>query len=438
MTRFDVGPLLAAARSAPKTAHVGRIARAVGLLLEARGATAPLGEICAVERPSGPPLLAEIAGFREGATLLMPLGDADGLLPGASVRPLGRRLTVGCGDALLGRVLDGLGRPADGLPPPVCTEERAVMADAPAPLDRAPIEEPLETGVSVIDGFLTLGRGQRTGIFAGSGVGKSTLLGALAKRAKADVNVIALVGERGREVGPFIEETLGVEGMRKSVVVAATSDAPAMVRLKAGYVATAVAESFRDRGKNVMLLFDSVTRFAAASREVGLALGEPPTTKGYPPSFFASVPRLVERFGRTKRGSITALCTVLVDGDDLNDPVADTLRGLLDGHLVLSRSIARRRHPAVDVLGSVSRLMDRIVTPEHRDAANAVRRMLAVYEESRDLVSVGAYKPGSDPKVDKALRSINEAEALLAQPVAEVRPFADTVKRLRELAAKTT
>ena len=436
MIRFDAAPLLDAARSAPRVRHLGRVVRAVGLLIEARGAAAPIGELVEIERRGSPPLLAEIAGFRDGATLLMPLGEADGLLAGALVRPLERRLTAPCGEALLGRVLDGLGRPADGKPAPICFDERPLVAEAPAPYLRAPIERPLETGISVIDGFLTLGRGQRVGIFAGSGVGKSTLLGELAKRASADVNVIALVGERGREVGAFIEETLGPEGMKKSIVIAAASDAPAMVRIKAGYVATAIAEWFRDRGQDVMLLFDSVTRFAAASREVGLALGEPPTTKGYPPSFFSAMPKLVERFGRTKTGSITALCTVLVDGDDMNDPVADTLRGLLDGHVVLSRALARRRHPAVDVLGSVSRLMDRVTVPEHKDAAAAVRRMLAVYEDAKDLISVGAYKSGSDPKVDKAIRSISDAEALLAQKTGEVRPFAETVRRLRELAAK--
>jgi flagellum-specific ATP synthase len=437
MTPFDAAPFLAEARATPRYRRMGRVTRVVGLLIEARGAAAPLGDLCAIERRGLPPLLAEIAGFRDGAALLMPLGDADGLLPGAAVRPLERRLTVACGDALLGRVLDGLGRPADGLPAPLAYDQRPLSADAPAPFDRLPVETPLETGVSVIDGFLTLGRGQRVGIFAGSGVGKSTLLGELAKRASADVNVIALVGERGREVGAFIEDVLGPEGLRKSVVIAATSDSPPLVRLKAAYVASAVAEWFRDRGKDVLLLFDSVTRFAAATREVGLALGEPPTTKGYPPSFFSSAPRLVERYGRTKKGSITALCTVLVDGDDLNDPVADTLRGLLDGHFVLSRELARRRHPAVDVLGSVSRLMDRIAAPAHRDAAAAVRRMLATYEDSRDLVAVGAYKSGADPKVDRALRSINEAEALLAQKVGETRAFDETVRRLRDLAAKT-
>ncbi|HYC76231.1 MAG TPA: FliI/YscN family ATPase [Planctomycetota bacterium] len=434
--RFDPAPFLAVARGTPRARHLGRVTRAAGLLIEARGAAAPVGELCLIERRDRAPLPAEIVGFREGATLLMPLGDADGLLPGAVVRPEERKLSVGVGEALLGRVLDGLGRPADGLPPPEVVEERPLLADAPRPMDRLSIDAPLETGVSVIDGFLTLGRGQRVGIFAGSGVGKSTLLGELAKRATADVNVIALIGERGREVGQFIEEILGPEGLRKSVVIAATSDAPALVRIKSAYVATAIAEWFRDRGKDVLLTIDSVTRFASATREVGLALGEPPTTKGYPPSFFSAAPRLVERAGRTRRGSITGLCTVLVDGDDLNDPVADTMRGLLDGHFVLSRELARRRHPAVDVLGSVSRLMDRVATPEHRDAAAKARRLLATYEDAKDLLAVGAYKPGADPQVDKAVRSMPEAEALLAQKIGEARPMAETVRRLRELAAR--
>jgi flagellum-specific ATP synthase len=366
----------------------------------------------------------------------MPLGDADGLVPGARVTPLVTRLSATCGEGLLGRVVDGLGHPIDGKGPIHGGVSVPLHQSAPPPLDRRAIDTPLPTGVSVIDAFLTIGRGQRVGIFSGSGVGKSTLLGDIARETLADVNVIALVGERGREVGAFLEEVLGPEGLARSVVVVATSDMPPLLRIKAASTAVTIAEWFRDRGRDVMFMFDSVTRYAAAMREVGLALGEPPTVKGYPPSFFSTVPRLVERLGRARAGSITGLLTVLVDADDMNDPVADTLRGLLDGHVVLSRTIARSRHPAVDIGASVSRLMTRIVSPEHQDAAAKVRRMLATYEDAKDLIAIGAYRAGADPKVDKAVRSISEAEALLAQRSGEGRPFPDTVRRLVELAAK--
>jgi FliI/YscN family ATPase len=432
---LDAPRYVAALDRVPIGRQVGRVTRMIGLAIECRGIAVPIGELCRIDRQHGP-LLAEMVGFKEGAAQLMPLGDSDGLVPGARVVPLGSRLMVQCSGQVLGRVLDGLGRPIDGKGP---IQDPAVVPlhnDAPSPLDRRAIDTALPTGVSVIDAFLTIGRGQRVGIFSGSGVGKSTLLGDIARETLADVNVIALVGERGREVGAFLEEVLGSEGLAKSVVVVATSDAPPLLRIKAAGCAIAIAEYFRDRGADVMFMFDSVTRYAAAMREVGLALGEPPTVKGYPPSFFSTIPRLVERLGRARAGSITGLLTVLVDADDMNDPVADTLRGLLDGHVVLSRAIARSRHPAVDIGASVSRLMNRIVSPEHQDAAAKVRRMLATYEDARDLISIGAYRPGADPKVDKAVRSIQEAEALLAQRSGEGRGFADTVRRLVELAAK--
>jgi flagellum-specific ATP synthase len=392
-----------------------------------------------VDLGEGRGLEMEVVGFRGPSTLLMPLGEAEGLKPGARVVPLFRRLTVRAGPFLLGRILDGLGRPQDGGPPtPSAAAEIPLVRPAPPPLERVAIDEVLPSGISVIDAFLTLGRGQRLGIFSGSGVGKSTLLADIARETLADVNVIALVGERGREVGHFIEEALGKEGLQRSVLVVATSDAPPLIRIKAAFTAIAVAEWFRDQGHDVMMMVDSVTRLAAATREVGLALGEPPTVKGYPPSFFSTMPRLVERLGRTKTGSITGLFTVLVDGDDLNDPVADTLRGLLDGHVVLSREVAQRgMFPAVDVLRSVSRVMDRIVRKEQREAALKVRGWLSAYEQVRDLVAVGAYKPGSDPKVDRALLSINDLEKLLAQPERLGRPFDETVRRLLQLAKES-
>jgi flagellum-specific ATP synthase len=432
---LDVARYQAAAARVPTGRQVGRVTRMIGLSIEGRGISIPIGELCRIDRASGP-LLAEMVGFKEGAAQLMPLGDAGDLVPGARVTPLGSALSVLCSDALLGRVLDGLGRPIDGKGPLPQGVPLPLQHEAPSPLDRRAIDTPLQTGVSVIDGFLTIGRGQRVGIFADSGVGKSTLLGDIARETLADVNVIALVGERGREVGAFLEEVLGSEGLARSVVVVATSDMPPLLRIKAAGCAVAIAEYFRDRGSDVMLMFDSVTRYAAAMREVGLALGEPPTVKGYPPSFFSTIPKIVERLGRSQRGSITGLLTVLVDGDDMNDPVADTLRGLLDGHVVLSRAIARSRHPAVDIGASVSRLMPRIVSPEHQDAALKVRRMLATYDDAKDLIAIGAYRPGADPKVDKAVRSIQEAEALLAQRSGEGRAYPETVRRLLELAAK--
>jgi FliI/YscN family ATPase len=431
----DASRYVAEARRVPIGRQVGRVTRMIGLSIECRGIAVPLGELLSIERAGGD-LLAEMVGFKDGAAQLMPLGEADGLVPGARVTPLTCRLTVGCGDAALGRVLDGLGRPIDGKGPIANAIPTPLGQQAPSPLERRAIDTPLPTGISVIDGFLTIGRGQRVGIFSGSGVGKSTLLGDIARETLADVNVIALVGERGREVGAFLEEVLGPEGLAKSVVVVATSDAPALLRIKAASTAVTIAEFFRDRGRDVMLMFDSVTRYAAAMREVGLALGEPPTVKGYPPSFFSTVPKIVERLGRGPTGSITGLLTVLVDADDMNDPVADTMRGLLDGHVVLSRAIARSRYPAVDIGASVSRLMPRIVSPEHQDAAAKVRRMLATYEDARDLIAIGAYRPGADPKVDKAVRSISEAEALIAQRSREGREWSDTVRRLGELAAK--
>jgi len=425
-------------RSVPVGRRSGVLTQVVGLLVECRGLHAALGDLCQVELADGDFLDVEVVGFRDSATLVMPLGEPDGLRPGAKVVPCGARLDAPGGNALLGRIVDGLGRPIDGGPALPPGRRVPLSRPAPLPMDRVSICEPLPTGVSVIDGFLTLGRGQRIGIFSGSGVGKSTLLADVARSTLANVNVIALIGERGREVRHFIEDALGEEGLARSVIVVATSDAPPLIRIKACQTAVAIAESFRDEGHDVMMMLDSVTRLAGATREVGLALGEPPTVKGYPPSFFSGMPRLVERLGRTSEGSITGIFTVLVDGDDMNDPVADTLRGLLDGHIVLSRSVAQRgRFPAVDVLDSTSRIMDRVTTEDHQASAREVRSLMAAYEDARDLVAVGAYKPGADHRVDRALQVRDELEELLAQRTGEGRAFEDTIQRLGEIATRS-
>ncbi len=410
----------------------GQVQSLAGVAVEVRGLRTAAGDLCTIHSGHRD-VLAEVVGFRGDLVVAMPLDDAQGVAALDSVTAHGRPLAVPCSSQLLGRVLDALGRPLDG-GPPITGPEREVSQQAPPALDRTPITDPIQTGVSSIDGFLTCGRGQRVGIFAGSGVGKSTVLGMIARSGSADVNVIALIGERGREVKEFIDEVLGPEGMRNSVVVAVTSDAAPMLRYKGPFTAVTIAESFRERGLNVMFTMDSVTRFAGAAREIGVAAGEPPTLRGYPPSLFAQLPRLVERLGSDGRGSITGLLTVLVDGDDLNEPVSDALRGYLDGHIVLSRSIATRgRFPAVDVLASVSRLMPKVTSDEHRDAARRVRELMAHYEENRDLVQVGAYRAGSDPLLDEALARMPQIEALLYQG-SETRPIAESIEMLQALA----
>ena len=413
----------------------GRVVQVVGLVLESEGPDVQVGDLCEVRfRRRDTTLRAEVVGFRGDRVLLMPLGDIQDIGPGCDVVALGRTLGVHVGPALLGRVLDGLGRPMDGLGPMVTHEYYHLHAPPPHPLRRQGIDHPLSVGVRVMDGLLTLGRGQRLGIFAGSGVGKSTLLGMMARYTEADVNVIGLVGERGREVKEFMDRDLGPEGVRRSVVVVATSDQPPLVRLKAALTATAVAEYFRDQGASVLLMMDSVTRVAMAQRDVGLAVGEPPATRGYTPSVFAFLPRLLERAGAGERGSITGIYNVLVEGDDMNEPVADTVRGILDGHVVLSRSIAARNHyPAVDVLRSVSRVMPAVTTPEHIAAAGRVREVLSIYEEAQDLVNIGAYKAGSNPKIDWALANLDAVQTFLRQDVAQHSPFDVTVAQLAKL-----
>jgi flagellum-specific ATP synthase len=416
-------------------ATYGRVVRVVGLVLEATGLDAGLGALCRVTSHSRDrSVLAEVVGFHERSVLLMPLGEMDGLHPGSSVQPLGRSFGVDVGPSLLGRVLNGLGHPIDGKGKLDVVERVPLSAEPPNPLDRQTIDRPLETGVRTIDGLLTMGRGQRVGIFAGSGVGKSTLLGMIARHAKADVNVIALLGERGREVRDFLDNALGAEGLARSVVIVATGDQAALVRARGALVATAIAEYFRDQGKQVLLMVDSVTRVAMAWREIGLATGEPPTTKGYPPSVFANLPRLLERAGNGARGGITGIYTVLVDGDDFNEPVADAARSILDGHLVLTRKLAAQNHyPSIDILESKSRVRDAIVSKAQRDSASEVQRLEAAYREKEDLIMVGAYQKGSDPYADAALAHRESVLDFLRQSPDELTLYGDTYGALTQL-----
>lgn len=394
----------------------GRVQQIVGLSVEVDGMAGRLGEICTIERPGETPIDAEIVGFRGGRTLVMPFGDLRGVQAGARAVSQAAQFQAPVGPELLGRVLDGLGRPIDGLGPLTGGMRPPLAGGSPNVLSRRTIERPLTTGVRAIDGLLTCGEGQRIGIFAGSGVGKSTVLGMIARHASSDVNVIALIGERGREVREFVERDLGPEGLARSVVVVSTSDEPALLRMKAAWVATTIAEDFRDRGLSVTLMMDSVTRFAMAQREVALAAGEPPAVKGYTPSVFAMLARLLERTGTGERGTITGFYTVLVEGDDLTEPVTDAVRGTLDGHIVLSRALATQNHyPAIDVLQSVSRVMPSITTEEHRALAGNMRALLATYERARDLVTIGAYERGTDARLDEALDRLPAIEAFLQQ-----------------------
>ena len=397
----------------------GRVVRTVGLIVESAGPRARVGEVCELRRGDGEePLPLEVVGFREGLLLTVPLGTTTGIRPGDLIVARGGAAKVPVGDALLGRVVDGLGRPIDGGGFIPTVDEYPLIPPPLNPLDRDPVVTPIGTGVRAIDGMLTVGRGQRLGLFGGSGVGKSTLLGMMTRGTSADVTVIGLVGERGREVRSFLEHDLGPEGLRRAVVVCSTSDNPSLLRLRAAYTATSIAEYFRDQGKQVLLLMDSVTRFAMAQREVGLAAGEPPTAKGYPPSVFALLPQLLERAGNVRgRGGITAFYTVLVEGDDNNEPVADAVRAILDGHIVLSRDLASSNHyPAIDILQSVSRTMPDVSTVEHRLKAGQVREWLATIRNAEDLVNVGAYVAGSNPRIDEALARRDSIATFLRQP----------------------
>ncbi len=413
----------------------GRVAQVIGLVVESDGPQCRIGEICTIQRPDdGVRVPLEVVGFRENRVMLMPLGDLQDVYQGQEVVATGEALTVDVGPSLLGRVLNGLGQPVDGRGPVIGVARAPVYRKPPNPMERRRITDRLSFGIRAIDGLLTCGTGQRLGIFAGSGVGKSTLLGMIARNTEADVNVIGLVGERGREVMDFIEKDLGPEGLKRSVLVVATSDESPICRMKGAFVATAIAEYFRDQGANVMLMMDSLTRFAWAQREVGLAIGEPPTTRGYTPSVFATLPRLLERAGTSAQGSITAVYTVLVDGDDMNEPIADAARSILDGHIVLSRDIAARNHyPAIDVLASVSRLMSEVATPEHKAMAGAMRDVLATYKSAEDLLNIGAYQPGSNARIDRARELIDGVQEFLRQSVDEPVTFEETVEHLIQL-----
>ncbi|WP_270180461.1 flagellar protein export ATPase FliI [Alkalihalobacillus sp. CinArs1] len=410
----------------------GKVTQVIGLTIESMGPEVKMGELCYLHPgPGHTPIEAEVVGFRENRVLLMPMDDLSEIGPGCLVVATGQPLEVKVGYSILGSILDGRGKPLDETLLPSGLKSVTTNRQPPNPMTRPRISTPFQLGVRAIDGLLTVGHGQRIGIFAGSGVGKSTLMGMAARNSEADVNVIALIGERGREVRDFIERDLGEEGLKKSVIVVATSDQSPLQRIKGALTATSIAEYFRDEGKNVMLMMDSVTRFAMAQREVGLAIGEPPTSKGYTPSVFALLPKLLERSGTSHHGSITAFYTVLVDGDDMNEPIADAVRGILDGHIVLDRKLAQKgQYPAINVSQSVSRVMKEIVPPEHMEAANELKRLLSVYNSSEDLINIGAYKSGTNSNVDKAIASHAEIERYIKQGTDELATFQESQERL--------
>lgn len=421
--------------------EIGRVTQVISLIIESEGPQASIGDLCYIyPNDNSEPIWAEVVGFKQSEDSkvdklqLMPLGKMEGIQPGATVVNTGAPMKIKVGEQLLGRVLDGLGNPIDNLGEIRCKNYRSTKADIINPLKRNRICEPLPLGIKSVDGFITVGKGQRMGIFAGSGVGKSTTMGMMAKNTTADVNVIALIGERGREVKEFIEDILGEEGMRRSVVVASTSDAPDLVKIKAAFVATTIAEYFRDKGLDVLFMLDSVTRIAMAQRQVGLSLNEPAATKGYPPSMFAIMPQLMERAGSNDKGTMTALYTVLVEGDDFNEPVSDTARSILDGHIMLSRELAHKNHfPAVDVLQSISRVMGDVTTKEHRTAAGKIRNLMAVYRKNEDLINIGAYIKGSNPECDEAIKFIDKINGFLKQSTTDKCVYEETIEQLEHL-----
>jgi ATP synthase in type III secretion protein N len=420
----------------------GRVTEVTGLIIKAAVPGVRIGEMCYVTSPKdegAAPLRTEVVGFKDGAVFLMPLGEARGIGPESEVIPSGKPFSIRCGYGLLGRTLSGVGDPIDGLASldeVEGLEDWAVERECPDPYKRQPVDRVISFGVRAWDGLLTVGRGQRVGLFAGSGVGKSTLMGQIARQCSAEIVVVCLVGERGREVLEFIHDSLGEEGLQRSVVVCATSDTPSLVRLKCCFVATAVAEWFRDEGKDVLFMMDSSTRFARAQREIGLALGEPPARQGYPPSVFAQIPRLMERTGNNEKGSITALYTILVQGGDMEEPIADEVRGILDGHVILNRDLGARNHwPAIDVLPSLSRVMNGIADDAHKAAAAKMRQVMAAYEKNRDLILLGAYQYGTDPQVDYAIDKIEEIENFLRQRTEDASSFEDTVQQLVDIFA---
>ncbi len=413
----------------------GKVSDVIGLVIVSTGPNVALGEICKIVDRTGTEVCeSEVVGFKDGKVLSIALGEVQKISPACEIIATRKSFRIGLSSQLLGRVLDGLGNPIDGKGRIESETEMDIYADPPNPLERKRITEPLQTGVRAIDGLLTIGKGQRVGIFAGSGVGKSVTLGMIARNTNADVNVIMLIGERGREVREFIEKDLGEEGLKKSVVIVATSDKPALIRMKGAYIGTTIAEYFRNLGKNVVLMMDSVTRFAMAQREVGLTIGEPPTTKGYTPSVFAILPKLLERAGIIERGSITGFYTVLVDGDDMNEPIADAVRSILDGHIVLNRKLANRgQYPAIDTLQSVSRVMPDIVDEDHYKRAMAFNEILATYKEAEELINIGAYVRGSNPQIDHALSKINDLRQYLKQDMNEKSLYEDSVTHLKEI-----
>ena len=415
----------------------GRIVEVVGLLVESTGPSASIGEVCRILGKNGELIvLAEVVGFRSERTLLMPLGTIEGVHPGNTVVATRRPLMISVGYELLGRVLNGIGKEMDGKGPLETPIERPIFSEIPDPLKRNRVSKPFQTGIRAIDGFLTLGEGQRVGIFAGSGVGKSILMGMMAKNCRADVNVIVLVGERGREVRDFLERDLGEEGIKRSVIVVATSDQPALIRLKASMVGAAIAEFFRDDGKKVLFMCDSITRLAMAQREIGLTIGEPPTTRGYTPSVFAMLPQFLERAGNSDKGSITGLFTVLVEGGDMDEPVADAARGILDGHILLSRELANKNHfPAIDILGSISRCMTDVIDDSHRRIVGDLRDNMATYKSNEDLISIGAYEKGRNPKIDKAIQLHDHINRYLKQDRNETATFEQARNMLNQLLA---
>lgn len=425
-------------KNLPSGEKVGKVLRIIGLVIEADGPEASIGDLCYIfNSMNDKPVFAEVVGFQEKKILLMPLGSMEGLKPGAIVTNTKESMKIKVGDMLLGRVLDGLGEPIDSKGEIKSNIYYSTSQKISNPLVRKPIDEVITLGIRSVDAFSTVGKGQRMGIFAGSGVGKSTTMAMMARNTDADVNVIALIGERGREVREFIEKTLGDDGLKRSVVVVATSEQPSLVKIKAAFVATTIAEYFRDQGKDVLFMLDSVTRIAMAQREVGLAIGEPPATRGYTPSVFTLMPKILERTGTSDKGTITGLYTVLVEGDDFNEPISDTVRSILDGHIMLSRELAHKNHyPAVDVLQSISRVMSEIATPEHKKAAGDLRNLLSVYNKNADLINIGAYVRGSDKNVDRALRLMDDINSFLQQTIDDKTDFDSTIKRLMEISAK--
>jgi flagellum-specific ATP synthase len=430
----DFDPLFEAIQTAHPMTRKGSITHMSGLTIESSGPSVGVGQLCRIDLDNDTSVEAEVIGFRKGNLILLPLGPIDGIRPGNKVCAIDKPRMVCVGNSLMGRVLDGLGNPIDGKGP-LGGEYRPLHSACPAPLRREMITKPLSIGIRSIDGLLTCGKGQRMGVFAGSGVGKSVLLGEIANSSAADVNIVALVGERGREVREYLEKDLGPEGLARSVVIVATSDTTPIQRVKAAFTAVTIAEFFRDQGKDVLFMMDSLTRFAQAQREIGLAAGEPPATKGYCPSVFGLLPKLVERLGHSERGSITGILTVLVESDDMNDPVADCARSLLDGHIVLTRKLADRGYyPAIDILQSISRLMNTVVVPEHRAAAQKMREIYATYTDAEDLITIGAFAPGSNKRIDGSVALIDRLRNFLVQPVRQRTAFEQTVGQLKDIA----